>query len=110
MSSSDAAVDQPPMTGNVLFRLASRDDLEATYEVFVAAANELHARTGRPPVDDTPQRRGWALPFRRHALAHDPARFWVAEAGDLIVGFGIAMLRDHLWYLAALHVLPEYQA
>lgn len=98
------------MTGNIRFRLASGDDLEATYEVFVAAADELHARTGRPPIDDTPQRRDWALPFRTHALAHDPERFWVAEAEDRVVGFGIATLREHVWYLAALHVLPDYQA
>jgi ribosomal protein S18 acetylase RimI-like enzyme len=95
--------------GDVRFRPAAASDLEPTYEVFVAAANELRARSGRAPIDDTPQRRSWAIPFRRHALAHDPERFWVAEAEDRVVGFGIAMLRERLWYLAALHVLPEYQ-
>ena len=110
VSSSGGAADPQLMTGNVLFRLAGSHDLEATYEVFVTAANELHARTGRPPIDDTEQRRAWALPFRRHALAHDPERFWVAEAGDRIVGFSIATLREHVWYLAALHVLADYQA
>ena len=97
------------MTGDVRFRPAGPSDLAATYEVFVAAANELRARRGRPPIDDTPQRRSWAIPFRRHALAHDAERFWVAEAEARVVGFGIAMLRERLWYLAALHVLPEYQ-
>ncbi len=93
----------------VLFRPAGPSDLESTYEVFVTAANELRARSGRPPIDDTPQRRGWAIPLRRHVLAHDPERFWVAEAEDRVVGFGIATLRERLWYLAALHVLPAYQ-
>lgn len=98
------------MTAPVGFRPASAEDLTATYEVFVAAANELRARSSRPPLDDTPQRRGWAIPFRRHALAHDAERFWVAEADGRVVGFGIATLRERLWYLAALHVLPAYQA
>jgi ribosomal protein S18 acetylase RimI-like enzyme len=49
--------------------------------------------------------------FRRHALTHDPDRFWVAESARdrEVVGFGIAMLRDRLWYLAALHVRPGWQ-
>jgi ribosomal protein S18 acetylase RimI-like enzyme len=94
---------------DVIFRPAGLSDLEATYEVFVAAANELRARSGRPPVDDTPQRRGWAIPLRRHLLVQDPERFWVAEAGGRVVGFGMAALRERLWYLAALHVLPTYQ-
>ncbi len=90
-------------------RPAAVQDLAATYEVFVAAANDLRARSGRPPIDDTPQRRGWAMPFRRHALAHDAERFWVAEDDGRVVGFGIATLRERIWYLAALHVLPSHQ-
>lgn len=97
------------MRADIVFRPATGEDLVATYEVFVAAANGLRERSGRPPIDDTPQRRGWAIPFRRHALAHDAERFWVAEAEGRVVGFGIATLRERLWYLAALHVLPAYQ-
>lgn len=97
------------MTAPIAFRPALAEDLTATYEVFVAAANDLRARSGREPLDDTPQRRGWAIPFRRHALAHDGERFWVAETEGRVVGFGIATLRERLWYLAALHVVPAYQ-
>ncbi|MSQ37507.1 MAG: GNAT family N-acetyltransferase [Chloroflexi bacterium] len=100
---------EAPVTADLLFRQAGPADLEATYEVFVAAANDLRARSGRPPIDDTPQRRAWAIPFRRHALAHDAERFWVAEAKGRVAGFGIATLRERLWYLAALHVLPSFQ-
>ena len=94
----------------IVYRPASPSDLEATYQIFVAAANDLRARSGRSPVDDTPQRRGWAIPLRRHLLSSDAERFWVAEADDQLVGFGMATLRERLWYLAALHVLPSYQA
>lgn len=98
------------MTRRIVYRPAWPADLEATYQIFVAAANELRARSGRPPIDDTPQRRGWAIPLRRHLLSHDAERFWVAETHDQLVGFGMATLRERLWYLAALHVLPAYQA
>lgn len=101
--------ERAPVTAEILFRQAGPADLEATYEVFVAAADDLRARSGRPPIDDTPQRRAWAIPFRRHALAHDAERFWVAEAKGRVAGFGIATLRERLWYLAALHVLPSFQ-
>lgn len=98
------------MTRRIVYRPASTSDLEATYRIFVAAANDLRARSGRSPVDDTPQRRGWAMPLRRHLLSYDADRFWVAESDDQLVGFGMATLRERLWYLAALHVLPAYQA
>lgn len=98
------------MIAGLVFRPATAEDLVATYEVFVAAANDLRARSGRPPIDDTPQRRGWAIPFRRHVLANDGAGFHVAEDDGRVVGFGIATVRERVWYLAALHVLPAYQA
>jgi hypothetical protein len=51
-----------------------------------------------------------AIAFRAHALQNDPGGFWVAEEDDRIAGFGIATVRTGAWYLAALHVLPEYQS
>ncbi len=43
-------------------------------------------------------------------MRHDPDGFWVGEADGEVVGFGIAVQREHVWYLAALHVLPAYQS
>lgn len=97
------------MTGQIRVRPGRADDLAATYGVFLNAANELRSRQGRPRLTDTPARSTRALAFRRHALAHDPEGFWVAEDGAQVVGFGIATRRQWLWYLAALHVLPGYQ-
>lgn len=90
-------------------RLARPDDLEQTYHVFLRATNHLFAQRNLPliPAHDSPPVR--SIAFRRHALTHDAERFWVAEDGTGIIGFGIATLRDTFWYLAALHVLPEYQ-
>ena len=40
------------------------------------------------------------LDFRRSAVRHDPDGFWVAEAAGDVIGFGIAVQRAHVWYLA----------
>jgi GNAT superfamily N-acetyltransferase len=91
------------------FRLAMEADLEATYQVYIAANDDLNRRIGRQ-VDlqkHTLPRR--ALAVRRNALRYDQERFWIAEFGKTIGGFGLAIRRRSFWYLAALHVLPEFQ-
>ncbi len=50
------------------------------------------------------------MAFRASVLRHDPDGFWVAEVDGALVGFGIAVQREHVWYLAALHVRPAYQS
>src|SRR5580692_6314282 len=91
------------------FRLAMEADLEATYQVYIAANDDLNRRIGRQ-VDlqkHTLPRR--ALAVRRNALRYDQERFWIAEFNKTIGGFGLAIRRRSFWYLAALHVLPEFQ-
>jgi ribosomal protein S18 acetylase RimI-like enzyme len=101
------------MTSNglphILFRPARDADVERTYEVFVQAADDLGARLGRPSraAVSAPSLR--ALHVRRAVLKHDGERFWVAEAEGVVVGFGMAILRDDVWHLAALHVMPAFQ-
>lgn len=89
--------------------MARDTDLEATYQVYLAANQDLNQRIGRK-VDlrqqTLPTR---ALAVRRNALEYDRERFWVAESGKSIVGFGLATRRPSYWYLAALHVMPEFQ-
>ncbi len=59
------------------------------------------------------------LALLQHLLSTDPERFLVAirsrpeEAGrarERIVGFGVAVQREHVWFLSQLYVLPEEQA
>jgi GNAT superfamily N-acetyltransferase len=52
----------------------------------------------------------------RHLLATDPERFLVAVRSpaahggrEEIVGFGIAVQREHVWFLSQLYVLPHEQ-
>lgn len=96
------------MSGEITYRPAVAADAQATYDVFVTATNDLNRRSGRPQVAGAgPSDR--ALAFRHHAIRHDGERFWVAEAAGRVVGFAIGTLRADVWYLAALHVLPDHQ-
>jgi GNAT superfamily N-acetyltransferase len=49
------------------------------------------------------------MAVRRNALLYDQERFWVAELEGAIGWFGLAIRRRSFWYLAALHVLPQFQ-
>lgn len=93
----------------LIYRRATEADVDATFHVFTTATNDLYRQLGRPQTagSGSAQR---ALAFRRHALRHDGERFWVAEADGDVVGFAIGILREDVWYLAALHVLPQWQA
>jgi len=104
---TDAARDG---SAGITIRRATADDARPTYDVFLDAADHLAeawgwAHTARP--SEPPER---FLAFRASALRHDPDGFWVAEVDGGLVGFGIAVQREHVWYLAALHVRPRYQS
>jgi GNAT superfamily N-acetyltransferase len=94
----------------IAFRPATPRDFRATWDVFTEAAAHLAQTRGWPAVDRpaTPPER--FLKFRVSAVRHDPGGFWVAEADDGLIGFGIAIQRGRTWYLAALHVRPAYQS
>jgi GNAT superfamily N-acetyltransferase len=94
----------------IVFRRAVPGDFRPTYDVFLEAARHLAQARGWAPPNrpaDPPDR---FMAFRASVLRHDPDGFWVAETGEGLVGFGIAVQREHIWYLAALHVRPAYQS
>ena len=93
----------------IIYRMARAEDLERTYEIFVVATNDLLARRNLPLIKYIGNAPPRSLAFRKHVLAHDAQRYWVAEDQGTLIGFGIATLRESLWYLAALHVWPGYQ-
>lgn len=99
------------MTDVVVYRPATTADIEATYDLFRTATEDLLAQRNLALPEPTEAGRARFFAFRRHVLTHDPDRFWVAESARdrEMVGFGIATLRDQLWYLAALHVRPGWQ-
>jgi GNAT superfamily N-acetyltransferase len=92
----------------IRFRPGQESDSQETLDVMRQASGDLHRSHGLPPSGGPAPAR--AIAFRAHARRHDPQAFWVAQAADRIAGFGIATVREAGWYLAALHVLPEYQS
>src|SRR6188508_262978 len=103
-------VTAPDRLHGITIRRATPDDSRPTYDVVSEAVVHLAATRGWAPVSRaaTPPER--FLAFRASALRHDPDGFWVAEADGALVGFGIAVQREHVWYLAALHIRPAYQS
>jgi predicted N-acetyltransferase YhbS len=98
------ALGEPQIT----YRRARNEDAERTFEVVQEASADLNRKMGRPVGMSLPAAR--VIRFRHFAVRYDGERFWVAEADGRIVGAGFASLRDDVWYLGGLHVLPEYQS
>jgi GNAT superfamily N-acetyltransferase len=83
--------------------------------IWYSAVDEYMARLNRPlpsPYLDP------LLALLTHLLSTDPERFLVAveprdpERGRLrerVVGFGVAVQRERVWFLSQLYVLPEHQ-
>jgi GNAT superfamily N-acetyltransferase len=97
----------------VRVRPARPDDLDGCWTVFRTAINDYIGRLGQEPIppEGHPVARLWA-----HARSTDPDRFVVATvpddtdgAGERVVAFASAVLREHVWFLSMLFVLPEFQ-
>lgn len=96
--------------GPVTYRRGHETDLDACARTWRVAVDDYKARLNEPPLP------GETGPLRRilaHLLATDPDRFWVAlrgaEGEATVVGFASASVRDGLWFLAMLFVLPGSQ-
>lgn len=89
------------------FRPAVEADLQAEYEVFRAAIEDLYGRHSFTPPPPVPE--GF-LGQQGHVLRTDSERCFVAEEGGRVVAFASAWIRGDSWFLSALFVLPEFQA
>lgn len=103
-------VAAPDRLQGVTIRPATPADSAPTYEVLIDAIDHLERSRGWPHTTRPAAAPPRFLGFRVNALTNDPGGFWVAEADGGLVGFGIAVQREHVWYLAALHVRPAYQS
>ena len=88
------------------FRPATPGDLAAEFEVFDLAQRELYARRGATWAGR--DFAGWER-LHRHLLQNDGDRSFVAEESGRVVGFTAAWVREDVWFLSALFVLPECQ-
>ena len=95
---------------DLVYRRACEKDFDRTYEIVVEASQDLNKKRRGSATRGRIASRARALAFRRNVLRYDAERFWVAESGGQLVGSGIATQREQVWYLAALHVIPSFQA
>jgi GNAT superfamily N-acetyltransferase len=100
------------LTDPITYRPPRPGELADCALVWYSAVDDYMARLNRPlppPYLDP------LLALLEHLLATDPERFVVAvrqpAAGEheRVVGFGIAVQRDHVWFLSQLYVLPGEQ-
>ena len=100
------------MTEGVTYRPPRPDELADCALVWHASVDDYMTRLGHPlppPVLEPAVRLG------EHLLATDPAHFRVAVKSspggrrERIVGFGIGLQREHVWFLSQLYVLPAEQ-
>ncbi len=92
------------------FRPAVADDLPACAEIWRTAINDYIGRLGQTEIPPEIDR---IVRLYRHLQATDPDRFVVAclpdPGGDRVVAFASAVVRERLWFLSMLFVLPEVQ-
>jgi GNAT superfamily N-acetyltransferase len=91
-------------------RPADPAELATCGAIWRTAVNDYIVRLGQREIPDE------VNPVTRlfiHLHATDPERFIVATvpdgAGERVIGFASAVVRERLWYLSMLFVLPEFQ-
>jgi len=94
------------VNGAPQIRKVRPDDLEDVWRVHVAASNDLMVRRGRPAARpaDAP-----VASDARAGLASDPDGYFCAVEEGQIRGMVSALVRDRVWYLSMLFVLPGSQ-
>lgn len=107
LPSATAAAD------GVSYRPVRPDELAACAEVWRDGINDYTRRLNQP---DVPPETASLLRLYAHLQSTDPERFVVATvpsaddgAGERIVAFAAALMRERLWFLSMLFVRPEFQ-
>jgi len=101
------------LAGALRYRPVAPDELETCAHVWRRAIDDYIGRLAQPPL---PEEVGALVRLYTHLQATDPDRFVAAvrpapdgPGGEEIVGFGAAVVRETLWYLSMLFVLPGLQ-
>lgn len=101
-------VARPPM--GLAYRPAGSDELETCASIWRVAINDYIVRLGQ---NEMPPELKPVIRLFVHLHSTDPERFIVATVpgadGERIIAFASALVREQLWYLSMLFVLPEFQ-
>ena len=96
-------------TRGLTIRPARADDVAACAAIWRVSINDYTSRLGQPEI---PMELGPITRLYTHLQVSDGERFLVAEtSGERpeVVAFTAATLRDRLWYLSMLFVMPVFQ-
>jgi GNAT superfamily N-acetyltransferase len=103
-----------PGSIDVSFRHATVDDLPVCGQIWRASITDYVVPLGQQPI---PDELGPITRLYEHLHATDPERFVVAvtpdagmPGGERVTGFALAVVREHVWFLSMLFVLPDTQA
>ena len=105
MTSARLANGRAP--GQFEYRPVRPDEIGACAEIWRVSINDYIGRLGQADLQEetAPLERLYA-----HLQATDPERFVVAvDADDRVVAFAAAVMRERMWFLSMLFVLPEAQ-
>jgi GNAT superfamily N-acetyltransferase len=92
----------------MIIRPMRPDDVDAAFQVSVAAFDDLARRLGQP--EDPPASVAFGRLRVGRPLRTDPGGSWVAEHDGRIVGVATAIVREGVWGLSLLVVRPEAQS
>jgi GNAT superfamily N-acetyltransferase len=98
------------MTDRIELRPLRREEAGLVQPLPAAAFADLDLRMGRSPPPWTEERCAWFDRRVEHFLAHDPDRQFVAVRDGELVGVAMASVREGLWGLSLLVVLPGIQS
>jgi GNAT superfamily N-acetyltransferase len=90
----------------IIYRTAGTDDLPAVAQIYRKALADIYKRHGFQ--DKTFLPRG-INPFYAFMLNEEPGGFFIAEDSGKIIGATFSWIRENLWFLSHLFILPEYQ-
>ena len=83
-------------------------DVPAARDVQWAALSELDVRLGQTTPELTPEIRARGEGRIAHLQHTDPESAWVAEINGTVVGCGLALVREGMWFLSLLMVDLDY--
>ena len=92
--------------GRFEIRPARSDEIGICAEIWRAALNDYLVRLNVPEI---PPETGPIARLHGHLRATDPDRFVVGLVDGRIAGFASAVVREGLWFLSMLFVLPDAQ-
>jgi len=97
-------------TAGLAYRPARTDELRTCAGIWRTSINDYIVPMGQAEV---PPEFGPITRLYTHLQSTDPDRFMVAavpdDGGERVVGFASAVVRERLWYLSMLFVLPDHQ-